>query len=455
MSDRQTGTAEGAADAQTREYVAGHRLGQVLAESYLDVAQARPEDPVSYLAEKLAARSPAARRALEEGRVEKDAGRAQAEALAGLERNFAVNEGYVPPDPIVEGVGAAPRSADDNLAAYTMGGGEAGQEGVDDQNALQSYALGASPDYGLPEDPQEARGDGDADDADDAADSQAARYKRSRGRRVAVAAMDSQDEQIERTEKDPETTRLIISGLRGSPFTRDYHRGIQHEISLAMAPRELQEGEVFIRQGDVGDYFYVLVQGHCDVYKVDPSAPDPQDPPGPKVNDVWPGVGVGDFALLYGAPRAATVMATEPSLAYRISGGALRRLIKEAREADIARNLEFLRGTQYLKKLNDAELFAIAQACKTEYFEPGEEFIRQGDDGDKLYFIEDGCVDIVRDGKKVAELKPGDYVGEAALLQNAKRNATVRCQGLVRTESLDRETFEALLGNKSDIMVRG
>ena len=51
-------------------------------------------------------------------------------------------------------------------------------------------------------------------------------------------------------------------------------------------------------------------------------------------------------------------------------------------------------------------------------------------------------------GNKVAELHPGSYFGEAALLHDAPRNATVRAMNNVTCGYLDRDTFKNLVGSK-------
>jgi len=79
---------------------------------------------------------------------------------------------------------------------------------------------------------------------------------------------------------------------------------------------------------------------------------------------------------------------------------------------------------------------------------PGETIIRQGDPGDRFYLVEDGAVAVTIDGEHVADLGPGDFFGEIALLRNAPRNATVTASGLVRLLVLERMEFlDAVTGS--------
>lgn len=70
-------------------------------------------------------------------------------------------------------------------------------------------------------------------------------------------------------------------------------------IVNVMETKEFSAGDVIIQQGSIGDYFYVLEEGSCDIFK-----------DGVLVLQCSQGMGFGELALMYDAPRAATVKAT-------------------------------------------------------------------------------------------------------------------------------------------------
>lgn len=82
-----------------------------------------------------------------------------------------------------------------------------------------------------------------------------------------------------------------------------------------------------------------------------------------------------------------------------------------------------------------------------EHFEPGEKVFNTGDVGDKVYFIAKGEAAVLRDDKVVATLTKGELFGEAALVDNQPRNATVRAQTALDLVVVNREAFHELLGN--------
>lgn len=73
----------------------------------------------------------------------------------------------------------------------------------------------------------------------------------------------------------------------------------------------------------------------------------------------------------------------------------------------------------------------LADAFKDIHFQPGDFIIKEGDEGDSFYIIEDGeaiATKTLNPGeapKEVMHYKVGDYFGERALIKNEPRAANV------------------------------
>ena len=72
------------------------------------------------------------------------------------------------------------------------------------------------------------------------------------------------------------------------------------------------------------------------------------------------------------------------------------------------------------------------EAVHREHFETGETVFATGDFGDKVYFIIKGEAAVERDAALLATLHAGDVFGEAALISNQPRNATIRATAATR-----------------------
>jgi CRP-like cAMP-binding protein len=75
--------------------------------------------------------------------------------------------------------------------------------------------------------------------------------------------------------------------------------------------------------------------------------------------------------------------------------------------------------------LCEDELRNVAQLAAEVSVEAGKELVREGDYAYDVLAIEEGTARVERHGRTVAELGPGDVVGEMGVLERSQRNATV------------------------------
>lgn len=59
-----------------------------------------------------------------------------------------------------------------------------------------------------------------------------------------------------------------------------------------------------------------------------------------------------------------------------------------------------------------------------ESYKQGETIFKEGDDGEVMYVVIEGEVDIIINGKVVETVEPGIMFGEGALITNERRSAT-------------------------------
>jgi MFS family permease len=103
--------------------------------------------------------------------------------------------------------------------------------------------------------------------------------------------------------------------------------------------------------------------------------------------------------------------------------------------------LELLRKIEILARLPEPIIERLARALGPETASTGDVIIRQGDAGDRVYFIETGSVEVTRDGRHIAHLGPGEVFGEIALLRAVPRTATVTATSDSTFQTLERDVF--------------
>ena len=85
-----------------------------------------------------------------------------------------------------------------------------------------------------------------------------------------------------------------------------------------------------------------------------------------------------------------------------------------------------LRNIPVFSDLDDEELDTSPALAAEVSVPDGKELVREGDYSYDVLAIEEGTASVERDGERIADLGPGDVVGEMGVLERSQRNATVR-----------------------------
>ncbi|PPQ65205.1 hypothetical protein CVT26_000182 [Gymnopilus dilepis] len=303
----------------------------------------------------------------------------------------------------------------------------------------------------------------------------------------SIAVDSGSDEPTPIYPKNDEQIRRIKAAIGKNFLFRHLNEEQETAVLNAMQERKVVKNEVVIRQGDVGEYFYVVEAGLLHVF----IHPEPLPPAwlqssniaedkfvqphyhphfGRMVNECKPGSSFGELALMYGHPRAASVVAMEPSTLWSLDRITFRTIILKARHKQRTMYEQFLSTVTLLSSLEPPERSKIADALNSSVYMDGEAVVRQGEMGDTFFFIEEGEAIVTKtqqteDGEvrevKVGHLRKGDYFGELSLLRLAPRAATVSAvyrsdpsAPKLKVASLDEASFTRLLGPLREIMER-
>ncbi len=75
--------------------------------------------------------------------------------------------------------------------------------------------------------------------------------------------------------------------------------------------------------------------------------------------------------------------------------------------------------------LNSVQQECVASACQELDVDTGTKLTEEGDFGYAMFAVTSGSADVLKDGKRIRMLGPGDVFGEIAVLSGGRRTATV------------------------------
>jgi CRP/FNR family cyclic AMP-dependent transcriptional regulator len=84
-----------------------------------------------------------------------------------------------------------------------------------------------------------------------------------------------------------------------------------------------------------------------------------------------------------------------------------------------------LAAVRLFSSLSKRELEKLATWTDEVSVSAGHELAKEGQFAHEFFVIEDGSADVLQNGERIAELGPGDFFGEIALLETGRRTASV------------------------------
>jgi putative peptide zinc metalloprotease protein len=230
------------------------------------------------------------------------------------------------------------------------------------------------------------------------------------------------------------------------PLFEDVPVDALNELAGRVRLRTLRRGQPVVRQGERADAFYVVRRGTLIVVEENRETGNERI-----LRTLGRGESFGEFGLIKGGPRSATVRAVEEADVFEIDRGTFERLLADMIHvpefAPTLQAIEELRAIPCFSHLEPDEVAELLTYGEWVSVGPGKTIIKQGDVGDAFYAIASGRLDVKRNGKVTATLGAGDYFGEVALLRDVRRTASVRTRTPARLFRLGRKGFGRLMGS--------
>lgn len=217
----------------------------------------------------------------------------------------------------------------------------------------------------------------------------------------------------------------------------------------ALLEVDLPAGNQPITKGDYGDYMFVIETGTLECWK--------EGDDGNKISlktcesgDIF-----GELALLYNTTRAAHVSAKTDCKTWKLDRDTFSNIVVDANQKHRENNMKAISDISLLRVLDDYQKAQLCDALRTIDFKAGDYVITQDEHGDDCYFVKEGTLVAIKDGKDVKNYSPDSedrHFGELALLNNTARAASVKCVTDTVVMALDRKAFGRLLGDLMDVL---
>lgn len=234
-------------------------------------------------------------------------------------------------------------------------------------------------------------------------------------------------------DKEDETKHKIKQRLLQSFMFSALSENDLEIVVDAMEIKTYNSNDVVIQQDDDGDELFVVGEGKLHCFRTEKGETN-------LVKTYKPGDYFGELALLYNAPRAATIIAVKDNvILYSLDRLTFNHIVKDSAIKRRQKYEDILKGVKVLDSLDTNERSKLVDALSEEKYSKGDEIIKQGEIGNKFYFIIEGkasarkTVEKGKDPIPVMNYKEGDYFGEVSLMKNQPRAATIIAESDVTT----------------------
>lgn len=220
-------------------------------------------------------------------------------------------------------------------------------------------------------------------------------------------------------------------GTAQIPLFSDLPKNAFIELLVQMDMRDMDPGEYVIREGEIGDSFFVVASGKVRVVRTGESAEELV------LAYLTDGAFFGEMALLQDGARTASVVVEEPSQIFEINKAAIDAVVARFPSvATVLRNfykqrmLSTTMATHPLfKPFGEDERRGLMEMFKSKNFDQGSVLVKEGKKGTGLFLLLHGRLKVAKahNGGELllAELSPGEMFGEMSLLTNQPTVASV------------------------------
>uniref|UniRef100_A0A8C1W2K1 cGMP-dependent protein kinase n=1 Tax=Cyprinus carpio TaxID=7962 RepID=A0A8C1W2K1_CYPCA len=136
-------------------------------------------------------------------------------------------------------------------------------------------------------------------------------------------------------------------------------------------------------------------------------------------------------------------ISAEPANVQQLSHVTLPNVPKSAKSKELIKSA--ILDNDFMKNLEMSQIQEIVDCMHPVDYDRNSCIIKEGDVGSLVYVMEEGKVEVSKEGLKLCTMGPGKVFGELAILYNCTRTATVRTVTSVKLWAIDRQCFQTIM----------
>jgi CRP-like cAMP-binding protein len=114
-------------------------------------------------------------------------------------------------------------------------------------------------------------------------------------------------------------------------------------------------------------------------------------------------------------------------------------------------DVKHLEGLALFERLSKDQLAEVARQADEIDFEAGKRLVSEGRFGYEFFVIQNGTAEVVHGEEHIADLGPGDFFGEMAILGDTVRNADVISSSPMTAMVMTDSAFRSLARRMPDV----
>jgi len=268
-----------------------------------------------------------------------------------------------------------------------------------------------------------------------------------------------------------------VAALKRTAIFADVPEEVLSEFAPEAEERTFAAGAPIIREGEVGSTLQVVVAGKVRIHRWTLT-----------LAELGEGGVFGELSALSPEPRSADVNAMEETRILELSAVAVERMIAtrgeaaegiirvlcqriqtsitektyhetgtfrvqqavstSARPTRMLLELEkviWLKKVEIFRTLSDTILLHLARLATEQWLDEGDTLFRKGDMGTAMFVIVEGEIAVHDDGKLIATLRPGEILGELALLTSEARSSSISAKKPARLLKITQSVMQELM----------